>query len=123
MNQDIAFYWHATSLGAELGSLGPTVKALGGQPEDLLVMELNTKQRYATCHLVDVSTEGLQRLKALTGISDEPDVQSALAAAIGVEKSELRAALRSRGDDDLIPLLPGDATVVESQQPDTTASQ
>ncbi len=113
IHQDIAFYWHATSYGAELGSLRPAVKALGGQPEDLLVMELNTKHRYATCHLVDVSQQGLQRLKALTGIGDEPDVQGALAAAIGVSKPELLAALRSRGDDDLIPLLPGDTAVVE----------
>ena len=117
--QEVRFSWRPWSTtGPDVGSLGPAARALGGHEGDLLVVNLDLDGYTATFELVGDSLEGPERLRALTGLDDFPDMAAALASAIGVAPAEVRASLRSRGDQDLIALLPRESDAALEAQLD-----
>jgi len=107
----LAVTWPVTGLGPALGSTRPLAEAVHCIDGELLRLTFNHADSTVDASRIPRSEDrgtSLERLSLLTGLNDlEGDPAAALADAIGVPTSSLRATLRERGDTEIASLLPG----------------
>jgi len=97
--------------GGSLGSIRDLARSVEAQPGARMLLHFDTKRELVSGDIVDEAIASApswsQALRELTGVdaAEPAEALQRLAAAIGVEGTRVRGALRNRGDEEVAALL------------------